>query len=147
MEKVLAVLATLVVGGLIAYQPPINAQLAKATSTLGAAFISLAVSAVVVGVLFLAAGKTGELRAVTEVPVHYLTGGLLGAALVTVSLVTVTTLGAGGVVAATVLSQLVVSALLDRVGALGLEQIPLSPWRLFGFALLATGTLVVVVAR
>ena len=147
MEKVIAVLATAIVGGLIAFQPPVNAQLAKATSVLGAAFISTAISAVIMGVLFFASGRGGELRLVGQIPPGYLTGGLLGALLVTVTLVTVRHLGAGGVVAATVASQLIVSAILDRAGVLGLAEVGLSPMRLFGFALLILGTVFVTASR
>lgn len=140
-------LATITVGGLIAFQPPVNSQLGKATSILGAAFISTAISAIVMGAVFFAAGRAGELRAVTSVPPGYLVGGLLGAVLVAVSLVTVRTLGAGGVVAATVAGQLIVSALLDRAGVLGLEQVGLSPMRMIGFALLILGTVFVTASR
>jgi transporter family-2 protein len=67
----------------------------------------------------------------------------MGALLVSVSLVTVRTLGAGGVVAATLSGQLVVSAILDNYGVLGLDRIGLTPARLVGFALLLTGTALV----
>jgi uncharacterized membrane protein YdcZ (DUF606 family) len=53
------------------------------------------------------------------------------------------TLGAGGVVAVTVSTQLVASALLDRWGLLGLDEVALTPTRLAGFALLLTGTVLV----
>ncbi len=147
MEKLLAVLATVAVGGLIAVQPAVNAQLARHTSTIGAAFISTAIAAVVMGTVVVAAGRTAEIGRVASVPPGYLIGGLLGLVLVAVSLVTVRTLGAGGVVAATVFGQLVVSALLDRAGVLGLEEIGLTPARLAGFALLLAGTVLVAVAR
>lgn len=140
MERALAVLATAAVGALIAFQPPVNSQLAKHTSVLGAAFVSTAISAVVMGLILAAAGGYGELRNLASTPVGYMTGGLLGAALVSVSLVTVRTLGAGGVVAATVSAQLIVSALLDRLGVLGLERIGLTPMRIAGFVLLLAGT-------
>src|SRR5689334_10775578 len=123
MERVAAVVATIAVGALIALQPPVNSQLAKHTSVLGAAFVSTAISAVVMGLICLVAGEVPSPRQVAGVPTGYLTGGLLGAILVSVSLVTVRTLGAGGVVAATVAGQLTVSALLDRVGALGLDKV------------------------
>ena len=143
MERIIALVATLIVGGLIAFQPPVNSQLAKHTSVLGAAFISTAISAVVMGLIFFAAGGTAQLRAAASAPPVYLTGGLLGAVLVSVSLVTVRELGAGGVVAATVSTQLIVSALLDRAGVLGLEQVGLTPARVCGFALLLIGTVLV----
>jgi len=116
MTRLLAVLATLAVGALIALQPPINSELGKRTSVLAAAFISTGISVLVLGLLALAFGEAGHVRRVSHIPVIYLTGGLMGAALVSVSLVTVRTLGAGGVVAATVSGQLVVSAMLDRYG-------------------------------
>jgi bacterial/archaeal transporter family-2 protein len=143
VERVLAVMATVAVGALIAFQPPVNSELGKETSVLGAAFISTAISAVVVGVILLGAGDVSEIRRVPQISPLYLTGGLLGAALVAVSLVTVRTLGAGGVVAATVSGQLIVSAILDRLGVLGLERVGLTPARLVGFALLLGGTALV----
>ena len=143
MTRFLAVLATLAVGGLIALQPPVNSELGKRTSILGAAFISTAVSALVLLVIALFAGELHQVRRIPHVPVIYLTGGLMGAALVSVSLVTVRTLGAGGVVAATVTSQLIVSAILDRLGVLGLERVGLSSTRVLGMALLLAGTALV----
>ena len=145
MERPLALVAVLIVGGLIALQPPVNSQLARETSILGAAFISTAIAAVVMGVVFFAAGGASQLSAVWSVPPIYLTGGLLGAVLVVVTLVAVRTLGAGGVVAALVCTQLIVSAILDRLGVLGLDEIGLTPLRIGGFALLLAGTLMVTV--
>jgi bacterial/archaeal transporter family-2 protein len=143
MSRLLAVLATVSVGALIALQPPINSELGKRTSILAAAFISTGLAAVVLGVLAVVLGEAGQVRRIPHIPVIYLTGGFMGAALISVSLVTVRTLGAGGVVAATVASQLVVSALLDRFGVLGLDRVGLSPARLLGFALLLAGTALV----
>jgi transporter family-2 protein len=143
MTRFFAVLATLAVGGLIALQPPVNSELGKRTSVLGAAFISTGVSALVLLMIALFAGELHQVRRIPHVPAIYLTGGLLGAALVSVTLVTVRTLGASGVVAATVTSQLVVSALLDRLGVLGLERVGLSATRVLGMALLLAGTALV----
>jgi transporter family-2 protein len=147
VEKVLAVLATVIVGGMIAYQPPVNALLADKTSAIGAAFISLVTSTVLLGTLAVITGHAGEITKVPSLPPGYLFGGVGGAFIVSVSLVTVKPLGAGGVVAATVSSQLIVSALLDRAGAVGLEQVGLTPMRLTGFALLLIGTVLVTAAR
>jgi transporter family-2 protein len=147
VTRALALLATLAVGGLIAFQPPVNNQLARHTGILGAAFVSTAISAVVMGLIVVASGGTSQLSGAAHIAPGYLTGGLLGAALVTVSLVTVRTLGAGGVVAATVATQLVVAALLDRAGVLGLTRVGLTPLRLVGFALLLAGTLLVTFSR
>jgi uncharacterized membrane protein YdcZ (DUF606 family) len=49
----------------------------------------------------------------------------------------------GGVVAATITAQLIVSAILDAAGVLGLERVSLSPTRLLGVAALIVGTALV----
>lgn len=145
MDRVpLAIAATVAVGGLIAFQPAVNSQLARHVSVIGAAFVSTAVSALLLLVVYLAIkGGFGELAALRDVPWYEITGGVMGVILVTVSLVAVRTLGAGGVVAATVAGQLIVSALLDRAGVLGLEKVGLTPTRLAGMGLLVLGTLLI----
>jgi bacterial/archaeal transporter family-2 protein len=143
MDRGLALVATLGVGALVAFQPPVNAMLARHVGDLGAAFTSLALSTLIIGVMLLAAGEVGELRGLSGFrPVHAL-GGIAGAAIVFVSLVTVRSLGAGGVAAALVTTQLVTAALLDRAGVLDLTGTPLSGQRLLGIALLVAGTILV----
>ena len=143
MSRLLAVFATVAVGALVAFQPPVNSELGKRTSVVAAAFISTLIAAIALAVLAVALGEAGHVRDIRHIPLGYLTGGLLGAALISVSLVTVRTLGAGGVVAATLCGQLVVSATLDRFGVLGLDRVGLTPTRLLGFALLVGGTALV----
>jgi transporter family-2 protein len=147
MTKAVALIATLVVGALVAFQPPVNSQLARHTSVLAAALISTTVSAAIVAVLTALSGNLGNLRGAGGGYWLYLGGGAIGAALVCVSLVTVRRLGAGGVVAATVSSQLITSAILDHFGVLGLARVALSPVRVAGVALLVAGTFLVTFYR
>ena len=72
---------------------------------------------------------------------YYLGGGVLGALHVVVALITVTSIGAAGVVAATIAGQLAASVVIDR---LGLEQTAVSLDRVIGIALLLLGTYLVV---
>jgi transporter family-2 protein len=143
MERLLAVLATVSAGALVALQPPVNSELGKRTSVVAAAFIGTAIAAIALGLLALVLGELGQVRRIPHIPVLYLTGGLMGTILISVSMVTVRTLGAGAVVAATLSGQLFVSAILDRFGFLGLERVGLTPARLIGFALLFLGTALV----
>ena len=143
MPRLLAVVATFAVGALVAFQPPVNSELGKRTSVLAAAFISTGLAAIALGVLAVVLGEAGHVKRIPHIPVGYLTGGLMGAALISVSLVTVRTLGASGVVAAVLSGQLIVSAILDRYGAVGLDRVGLTPARLVGFALLIGGTVLV----
>ena len=71
----------------------------------------------------------GQLGEVGGLSWYYLIGGLLGAVYVTTVLITVRTLGAGGVTAATIAGQLTMSVVLDRLGILGLAQRGLTPGR------------------
>ena len=144
MDKGLAVLFMALVGGLIALQAPVNAGLGKATGTFAAALVSFMVGTAVLAAIVIVSGKAGGIPEAANVQWYYLIGGILGAAYVFTALVTVDTIGAGGVAAATITGQLTASVLLDRVGALGLEETPLTMERLAGVGLLLAGTFLVV---
>jgi transporter family-2 protein len=146
MERALAIAATLAAGALVAFQPPANSQLGKHVGSLGAAFISTLLSVTIIATLMVITGGFGSLKGISGIHPSYLLGGVAGAVIVSVSLVTVRVLGAGGVVAATVCTQLIVSAMLDRLGVLGLDRTAISSWRVSGFALLIAGTLLVTLA-
>ena len=57
---------------------------------------------------------------------------------------TVRTLGAGGIVAASIAGQLTMSVIIDQLGILGLDKDPISVSKAIGVLLLAAGTLLVV---
>jgi transporter family-2 protein len=139
-----AVVLTACAGALVALQAPINSTLGKAAGTFAAASISFAIGTIALVGITALSGSNVDLGAVRELDWRYLTGGLLGAAYVTTVLVSVRTLGAGGVTAATIAGQLTMSVILDRAGALGLEQKPLSVARIAGVALLAAGVFLIV---
>lgn len=145
MDRGPAVLLMVVAGGLIALQAPINAMLGRSVGTFAAASVSFAIGTVaLVAITVLVGGGFGDVGRAGSLSWYYLTGGLLGAVYVTSALATVTTLGAGGVTAATITGQLVTALIADRLGILGLEQRDLSAGRVAGVALLAVGTYLVV---
>jgi len=141
VDRTAAVVVTLIVGGLVALQPPANALLARVAGDLGAAFVSLVIATAIVGVLLVAFGDPAQLRGVSLLRPEYLIGGVAGAAVVAVTLITVRPLGAGGVTAALVAMQLIVSAVADRFGWLGLERDPLGWQGGAAVVLLLAGTL------
>jgi bacterial/archaeal transporter family-2 protein len=143
-KELIAALATVVVGSLIALQAPINSGLGKVTGTLPAAAISFIVGTVLLLGIVLVSGEAGNLAKAGEVRWYYLIGGLLGAAYVTTVLLTVRTLGAGGVTAATVAGQLTMSVVIDRLGFLGLDETPITLTRVIGVVLLFAGTVLVI---
>jgi bacterial/archaeal transporter family-2 protein len=146
-RTLLAGLATVVVGGLIALQAPINSGLGKATGTFAAAAISFTVGTVLLVAIVVVTGELDKVSGAFHVPAYYLLGGILGACYVTTVLLTIRTLGAGGVTAATVAGQLSTSVVLDRIGFLGLEETPISLTRVMGVLLLFAGTWLVVQGR
>jgi transporter family-2 protein len=131
-------------GGLIALQPAINAGLGRATGNIAAAFVSFAIGALLLAVIVAIAGQAGGLSSTFEVRWYYLLGGVLGAAYVFTAVVTVSSIGAGGVAAATITGQLTASVVIDRLGILGLEEAPITWDRALGVGLLLFGTFLVV---
>src|SRR5918912_658376 len=126
-------------------QAPINSVLGKSIGTFAAASVSFAIGlAVLVAITLVAGGGFGQLGKAGDLHWYYLTGGVLGAAYVTTVLVSVRTLGAGGVAGATIAGQLTMSVILDRTRALGLPERGLTLPRLIGVGLLAVGTFLVV---
>jgi transporter family-2 protein len=95
-------------------------------------------------VLVGAVGQAGQITEVGEVRWYYLLGGVCGVLWITLSLITVKSLGASGVVAATITGQLTGAVIADRLGVLGLEQTPITAPRLIGVGMLIVGTYLVV---
>src|SRR5688572_15567512 len=106
MDRGLAVILTATTGGLIALQAPINAGLGKATGNLPAALVSFLVGTFVLAVIVVVAGQADGLRSTFDVHWYYLIGGVLGALYVANALIAVSSIGAGGVAAATITGQL-----------------------------------------
>jgi transporter family-2 protein len=145
VDRGTAVALTALVGGCIALQAPINSQLGKAVGTFQAAFVSFAIgTALLLAIASLAKGHLGQVGEARHVAWYYLTGGVLGAAYVTTVLVTVRSLGAGGVVAATIAGQLTMSVVVDHFGWLGVERQAITAARVAGIVLLAAGVFLIV---
>jgi transporter family-2 protein len=144
MSRAVALICTLAAGGVVALQPPANAALAEHVGDLGAALVSLLISAAIIALLLLAVGHPGRLSGLTAFRPEYALGGIAGAAIVAVSLATVRPLGAGGVIAVLVAAQLVGGIVADSFGWFGLQHVGIGVERLLGLALVIAGTLLVV---
>lgn len=144
MDKGWAVLIMGVVGGLVALQAPMNSSLGKATGSLGAAVFNFLLGTLLLGAILVLSGKAGGLGSAGEVSWYYLLGGLFGAAYVLSSLMLVDEIGAGGIAAATITGQLTLSVVIDRLGILGLDEVPITPDRVVGVGLLLVGTFLIV---
>lgn len=145
MDRGVAAVLMVIAGGFIALQSPINSHLGRAVGALQGAFVSFAVGTVVLFfAALLARGGIGRIGNVGEVSWIYVTGGVLGAGYVTTALLSVRSLGTGGVIAATIAGELTVAVLIDQFGWFGVQQQVITPARLAGIVLLALGVLLVV---
>jgi transporter family-2 protein len=140
-----ALLLTVFAGGLIALQAPINSILGKSVGTFAAASVSFIVGTIaLVLITLLVGGGFGDVGEARHLAWYYLSGGILGAVYVTTALVAVRSLGAGGVVAATIAGQLSLSLVIDQLGVLGVDERAITWERVLGVVLLAAGTLLIV---
>jgi transporter family-2 protein len=131
-------------GGIaVAVQPSINARLAQRVGAYESSCISFAVGTLALLIVVMIAGR-GSLRGVASASWWELTGGLLGAFFVTMTIITVPRLGTTAVITAIIVGQLFMAALLDQFGAFGMRQIPLTLPRLSGLLLLAAGAALVL---
>ena len=146
MSKEVAVLLTVAAGGLVAAQAPANNVISNSVGNFGAALISFLVGTLLILALTftVAGGFEGEEGAQSPAWYYWILGGVGGAAIVVVTLITVRELGAGGATAAVIAGQLALSVVLDRAGVLGLEERAITWEKLLGIALLVAGTVLIV---
>jgi len=130
-------------GGIaVAFQPSINGRLAQKVGIIESSCISFAI-----GTLFLLGGAflagKGSFRGLAVVPWWELTGGILGAFFVTMTIIAVPRIGTTAAMAAVIGAQLITGILLDHFGLFGFKVIPLDGRRLIGIVLLMAGTALV----
>lgn len=143
---VLFTLAALVGGGLIALQPPINAEAAaRLGHPISAATMSFCVGTIALIALTLLFARTStNLGALKTMPLYMLLGGgLLGAVYVTINLVLAPKIGVAAVMALGIAGQLITALLLDRFGLFDLMERGLTTGRVGGAILVMVGALMV----
>ena len=138
MNNMVLVLMMAIGGLVVAVQPSINARLAQKVGSFESSLISFAVGTLAMFFIVMSAGR-GNLRNIADASWWELTGGLLGAYFVTMTIIAVPRLGTAAVMSIIIAGQLTTGALLDQFGVLGLRQIPLTPMRGIGILLLCIG--------
>ena len=145
MNRTVAVVLGAAAGCLVGMQAPINSRLGHSVGDVqAAAFSFLAGTVVLVAIAAVARGGLGQLAHVSRAPWWALIGGLLGAVYVTVALVAVRTLGAGGITAAVISGNLLMAVVIDRFGLFGVARQSISTPRILGLILLLAGVVLVV---
>lgn len=125
-------------GVAVALQPSINGRLAQRIGIVESSCVSFAVGTLALLLVALLAGE-GSLKQVATARWWELTGGLLGALFVTLTIVAVPRIGTASAMAATITAQLLAGLLLDHFGIFGLRTVPFDGKRALGVALLLAG--------
>ncbi|OGU17424.1 MAG: hypothetical protein A2076_04595 [Geobacteraceae bacterium GWC2_53_11] len=126
-------------GGIaVAVQPTINARLARLIGVLESSCISFAVGTLALFMAVLLAGR-GNMRGIAGASWWELSGGLLGALFVTMTIFVVPRIGTAAAMAAIIAGQLATGLLMDHFGLLGGRHIPLDSSRVIGVVLLMAG--------
>ncbi len=138
MNNYILYLLMLCGGVVVAVQPSINVRLARIVGVLESSCISFAVGTVALFMMVLLVGR-GSMRGVAGATWWELTGGLLGAFFVTMTIFVVPRIGTAAAMAAIIAGQLAAGVLMDHFGLFGGRQIPLDSSRMIGVALLMAG--------
>ncbi|WP_127145582.1 DMT family transporter [Pelagibacterium montanilacus] len=137
---ILALLAAVCAGALLAVQAPINATLARATGDpVSAACLNFLVGFLVLAVIWAFRGTPLPKGLFSNTPVWVWVGGTMGAFYISVLIWSVPIIGAFTVTAGVVFGQLVAALLLDRYGAIGLPVQEITWPRLAGLGLVMAG--------
>lgn len=126
-------------GVTVAMQPSINGRLAERVGVIESSCISFAVGTLVLVAIILFGGRTGNLRGIADVRWWELTGGVLGAFFVTMTIVVVPRIGTASAMAATISAQLITGLILDQFGLFGFRTVSMDGKRLLGVVLLLAG--------
>lgn len=130
-------------GGIaVAVQPSINGRLAQKVGAVESSAVSFAVGTVALLAVALVAGR-GSFRGLAEARGWELTGGLLGAFFVTLTIIIVPRIGTAAAMAATIAAQLTTGILLDHFGLFGFRTVPFDAKRAVGACLLLAGAALV----
>jgi bacterial/archaeal transporter family-2 protein len=136
----LAILLTIVSGGLAAAQAPTNAMLARALfSPINAALASFAVGTVALLLIAIPLGIRPDAAATRALPAYAWFGGLYGAFFVAAAAFSAPKMGITFYVTALIAGQIVVALLIDQYGAFGVAQQPITAARVIGVLLLLAG--------
>jgi transporter family-2 protein len=138
-------LFAVIAGAMIPFQAGINAQLARwVGSPIGSALVSFLVGTAALAVVVLIQRKPlPSPSKLADAPWWIWIGGLLGAFYVAGSIFAAPKLGAVMLIAAVVAGQSFASLLIDQFGWVGFAEHHISPGRVVGMALVASGVALV----
>ena len=146
MSKFPFIIMAVAVGGLIALQPGLNAEVSRRIgSPFVAAFVSVTVAFLLAVLYMLATRPAIQWSALVTMPWYLWFAGSIGVIFVFGALWLAPILGAASLFAAMVSGQMIMATIADSVGVGGYESQGFDPMRLVAIALVVAG--VVIFAR
>ncbi|MCB1488285.1 MAG: DMT family transporter [Bauldia sp.] len=143
MHKIPFLLAALGVGGTVALQPILNAEVARRLGTpVVAAFLSIMVSFLLCSLYVVFTRPTIQWAAIAAMPWYLWIGGTIGFLFVIGSILIAPTLGAATLFGAIIAGQMMVATLIDWTGLGGYEGHGFDPMRIVAIVLVLAGVLI-----
>ena len=140
MSKLPFILIAIVLGGMLTFQPGLNADVARRISSpLGAGVVSIFVSVVIAAVVLLLSRQQVQWAPAAAMPWHLWLAGVIGAVFVIGALWVAPILGASVLFAAVVAGQMIGATVADQVGIGGYQAHAFDPWRIVAIALVLAG--------
>lgn len=149
MGQVFLTAVSICVGSLIALQAAANAKLGQSLAQpLWSALIALTVSATTILIILIGArAPAPTFAAISTAPLWSWFGGLAGATFVTAGILFVPKIGAANFLVATITGQLILAALIDHNGWLGVSTNSLDLKRAAGIGLVLLGAVIFAVGK
>ncbi|KAA0258640.1 DMT family transporter [Deferribacter autotrophicus] len=140
MSKYLVMFLLFIAGTFVSLQASLNARLAKYTGFLESTFISFFVGTLTL-LLFLFFKGFGNLKNISEVPILYLSGGVLGAFFVFVITYSVPRIGVSAALSITIAVQLILGLIIDKYNPFDVSAFHVSFFNILGVILIFLGVI------
>jgi len=138
----IAAVLTATAGMAAAMQVAIFGRFGDRVGTLPAFAFSCVVTAVIAAVILVVGQRSfGGFATAWHAPKWFWIGGMLGTFIVLSIVIAAPRIGTFATVALIIAGQLTFGTIIDRFGLFGLQQVPLTPYRIAGIILLAVGAL------
>jgi len=123
----------------ISFQNILNTRVSNSLGTLGTATLVHFVGFLTCCVIVILTNSFKDFKSISELPIPYLFGGVVGVIIIFSIIKSINFLGASYAIAVMILIQILFSLFADTFGLFGLDKIPLSPGRIMGVILLIGG--------
>lgn len=136
----------IIAGFCTAFQSPTNATLSRYAGHLQATCVSFGGGVICLFILMIALG-TGDISNITEASWWQFLGGIYGVFIVLAITFAIPKLGAALTSTILMLGQISTAAVLDTLGLMGLQPVPLAPARVLGCIVVLAGIVLVYIGK